>query len=155
MLKWERYLVCLENMSVQTRRKGVQPQVSVGSDGIKWRIFPRLHPGAVQQEVHLLKQTTKRCCSPWHRHDIRRIIGSITHWLPVVERLIAVWDVAEQSCAEACREQAFKRRRTLRSPYLPSTTYWPTNTKEEGIVVKYSVQVRFHYQTTCWCICFG
>lgn len=31
-----------------------------------------------------------------------------THGLPVVKCLIAVGDVAEQSCAEACREKAFK-----------------------------------------------
>lgn len=31
----------------------MQPQVTVGTDGVKRGILPRLHPIAIQQEVHL------------------------------------------------------------------------------------------------------
>lgn len=45
-----------------------------------------------------------------------------THWFPVVEGLVAVGDVAEQSGTESSREETFECGGTFRSPNLSSTT---------------------------------
>lgn len=54
-----------------------------------------------------------------------------THGFPVVEGLIAVGDVAEQSRTESGREQTFECSGAFRSPNLPSTTDWAVKKKTQ------------------------
>lgn len=58
------------------------------------------------------------------------ITSSSTHRFPVVKRLIAVGDVAEQRCAETRGEQALKGRGAFRSPNLTSSTDRPGTQKQ-------------------------
>lgn len=124
------YLVGLENMCMQTGRKSVEPQVSIWPDGVQRRILPRLHPCAVQQVVHLSIHSPQHCYGrKWHAViPVRRPPSAklITHRLPVVEGFITVRDVAEQSCTETCRQQAFKCSGAFGGPHLTSSTNWPT-----------------------------
>lgn len=57
----------------------------------------------------------------------------VTHRLPVVEGFITVRDVAEQSCTEPCREQAFKCSGAFRGPYLTPSTNRPINQKKKDL----------------------
>lgn len=59
-----------------------------------------------------------------------------THGFPVVKGLIAVGDVAEQSCTESGREQTFECSGTFRSPNLPSTTDWAVKKNKKTTISK-------------------
>lgn len=53
------YLVGLKYLGMKARRKGMQPQVRVGADGVDGGIFPGLHPFPIQQVVSLRKENRR------------------------------------------------------------------------------------------------
>lgn len=83
-----------------------------------------------------LLQEEVMCCKPCkvRRRPLVKLqcFKIVTHWLPVVEGFITVRDVAEQSCTETCRQQAFKCSGAFRGPHLTSPTNWPTKHKKNA-----------------------
>lgn len=74
---------------------------------------------------------------------------SSAHRLPVVEGLVAVGDVAEQSGAEAGRHQALERRGALGSPDLARLTGGPERQRRDKGGDNFSISVSHPERRAC------
>lgn len=53
------YLVGLQNPGVEPGWQGMEPQVSIGADGVGWRVLPCLKPLPINEVVRLQHRSNK------------------------------------------------------------------------------------------------